>query len=485
MKVYDVLIAGAGPAGSALAIELAGEGHSVLLVDAARFPRDKPCGDFVSPKGLARLEALGCGPALRDCGSQPIRGSTLYLNRDLLVEGKIPEVSGLPDHGLAIPRKRLDELIFRRAISQGAEVREGSRVTAFRRSATGVVVTLLSGGKTEEIHARLIVGADGANSTVAELAGMRMNDPRFTLASVRAYVRGLSVDRTLMYFDEQYFPGYGWVFPIKPGLCNIGVGMVKETMVKHGLRLPEFYQRFLRFVRRLAEARGVQIEIEPHKGWPIRTYGGAFENHFPGGLLIGEAAAIVDPINGEGIPLALESAHVAAATLRRVLARGDLSENSLHEYEAGWRAKFDPDLSISDLAVSMIRNRHLLPLWITLFRTTSLTASTDRRYAEVTGGVLAGVVPARQAITPEMFVRSVFHGPQFWAQVFGLGRETSWTGRAARAADALRWQTQLARTAVEDGPWFRAWLQEVESKQRKLVTRAVGTAVQRLRTGPW
>ena len=468
---YDVIIAGAGPAGSALAIQLATSGLKVLLADAQRFPRDKPCGDFVSPKGLALLDALGCSAEIHALGSHGIRESRLYLDRKLLVAGAIPHVQGLLDHGLALPRKALDDILFRRAASAGAHTAENCAVRGFVASGSGVEVDCLHEGRAWRPRARLLIGADGANSSVARAAELRMNDARHSLASVRAYVHGLSVPHTLMYFDEEFFPGYGWIFPVRTGLCNIGVGMVKETIVRDGLRLPEFYERFKKKVLDFARARAMHVDIEPHQGWPIRSYGGATRNYFDGGLLIGEAACFVDPINGEGIPLALESASIAARTIRRAFDRGNFSTAVLANYEREWRARFDPDLEISDLVVSMIRNRDLLSLWLALFRTMSLTARDDPSYAAVTGGILAGVVPAREALVPEMFVRALAHKPSFWREVCGFDGTPDFVSLLQSGAHWLHWQKDLMQKLLSGDEWSRAWLREIVTKQARLAAR--------------
>ncbi|MEZ4298152.1 MAG: geranylgeranyl reductase family protein [Polyangiaceae bacterium] len=469
MKVHDVVIAGAGPAGSALAIELAREGLSVLLLDAARFPRDKACGDYVSPRGLGRLAALGCGEAIRDQALTPIRRSRLYLNRDLLVSGVLPEVPGLPAFGHAIPRKVLDDLLFRKAIAAGAQAREGCRVTGFETTGDGVEVLAKQDGKPVRLRGRLLIGADGATSAVANAAGLRMNDPRHTLASIRAYAHGLTLDHTLMYFDDAFFPGYGWIFPVRPGLCNIGVGMVSEPLSRAGLRLSDFYDKLTRLVQHLARSKVATVEIGAHRGWPIRSYGGARKNHFDRGLLIGEAGCFVDPINGEGIPLALETAHIAARTVRAAFRAGTFGPDTLARYEADFRARFDADLGISDLAVTMIRNRHLLPVWLTMFRTMSLTAREDPEYARITGGILGGVVRAREGVTPEMFVRALVHGPSFWREALGLtGGLADWLSRGKALLD---FQATLARAVADDGPWLREWAREVQQKHARLGLR--------------
>ncbi|MFO0628152.1 MAG: geranylgeranyl reductase family protein [Polyangiales bacterium] len=480
--VHDVIVVGAGPAGSALAIELAREGAAVLLVDAARFPRDKVCGDFVSPRGLHRLDALGCGDAVRAAGCVPIRRSRLYLNRDKLVEGALPKLPGLPDHGLAIPRLELDEILYRRALAAGARSLEACRVSRFDITAHGVEVHAAHEGRPLRLRSRLLVGADGATSAVARTRGVRLRDPRYTLASIRAYVRGLTLDHTLMFFDEGFFPGYGWIFPVRDGLCNAGVGMLSEPLVRDGLRLGDFFEKFKRFVAHLARARGVDVTFEPQRAWPIHSFGGAGRNHFDRGLLVGEAACFVDPINGEGIPLALESARLAAATLRECLRRGRFGAEDLAGYDHAWRGAFEPDLAVSDLAVTLLRNRRLLPLWLSMFRATSLTARKDPRYAEVAGGVLGGVVPARRAITPEMFVRSLVHGPGFWREVLQLDALRAPGDWLARGAETARWSAALGRAVRDDPAWFRDWIAEVERKQRAVLARAAREALPSL---PW
>ena len=469
----DVVIVGAGPAGSALAIELCDCGLKVLLVDKAKFPRDKPCGDYVSPKGLLRLQELGIGKEIIALGSQPISSSKLYLNSELLVSGDLPRLDNVPDHGLALPRKHLDMALFERAQSRDVPSLEGFRVTGFEKRAGKVCIEGLQDKQKLKIKTRLVVGADGANSVIAKQAGLESRDPRYVLASVRAYVHGLTIPHTIMFFDERFFPGYGWVFPIRPGLCNIGVGMVKEPLIRDGVKLLAFYEQFKLLVHRLADANGQTIDIEPHCGFPIKSYGGARQNYFDGGILIGEAASFVDPINGEGIPLALDSAEIAAREIKRYFNSGDLSENSLSAYENAWRNHFDPDLGISDLVVSLLRNRSMQAVWVSLFKTMSFTAQRDKKYADITGGVLGGVVPARKAITPEMFVRALAHPPSFWRDVYNIEEPFDLRQWSARGKKLLSWQTAFSKQLFSKDSWTRDWIKEIAAKQASVVAKQV------------
>jgi hypothetical protein len=174
--------------------------------------------------------------------------------------------------------------------------------------------------------------------------------------------------------------------------------------------------------------------------------------------------------------MALESARLAAVTIRAALRRGRFGAADLAGFDDAWRAAFDPDVGVSDLAVTLLRNRRLLPLWLAMFRTTSLTARGDARYAEVAGGVLGGVVPARRAVTPEMFVRALVHGPGFWRealQLDALRSPADWLGRGASLA---RWGADVGRAVADDPAWFRTWALEVERKQRIVALRTLRAA---------
>ncbi len=468
MRVYDVIIVGAGPAGSALAAYLAREGYRVLLLEKQRFPRDKVCGDFVSPRGLAFLRDLGCMSEIERTGYVRIRKSSIFLNGRKISEGYLPRLPGYPPYGCAIPRSRLDEIIFRQAQNVGAETVEDCRVDDFYTAGDAVIVRAGVQTSPRRFAGRLIVGADGAQSTVARKVGLDMQDHRYVLASIRAYSHGLPLRETILAFDEEFFPGFGWIFPVKDDTCNVGVGMVSEPLTKEGIHLKAFFARFREFLETLAEHHGHRVEIGRPVGWPIKTYGGARRNYFDRGLLIGEAACLVDPISGEGIPLALESAAIAADTIRDVFRSGDFSERGLAGYESRWRARFDPDLKISDLIVSMIRNRHLVKLWMTSFEVMSRTALDDEQYALKTGGILAGLVPNREGLSPDVVLKSIFHGPEFWLRLFEISPQRLLPDLVNRLLDAASWQSTALQHVLNDVEWSANWWREIDQKQRQV-----------------
>ena len=468
MKIYDVIVIGAGPAGSAIATLLVQEGYSVLLLEKGVFPRDKVCGDFVSPKGLFYLKRLGCYEQIAARGLTPIRGTSVYLNGDKLYEGRLPHLPGYPPFAHAIPRNELDEILFRRAQLAGSVTVEGCQVIGFHTTPTIVSVEAQMAGRKRRFAGRVIVGADGANSVVARNANLMMNDSRYVFPSIRGYCRGLPLDQAVLFVDEDFFPGFGWIFPVRGDVSNVGVGMVKETLGKFRISLKEFFGRFERFIKSIASKSGKTVEIYSIKGWPIKSYGGARRNFFDRGLLIGEAGCFVDPISGEGIPLALESAELGFETLKLAFDRGDFSANNLASYEHRWKNCCDPDLKVSDLVVSLIRNRYLAKIWIQSFRVMGMTALHDESYAHKIGGIMAGLVPTREGFSLDVVIKSLLHAPPFWMEAFNIGTRRTLFDTFTRGIEWFEWELGVARAVMNDFDWFRAWALEVNQKQLEL-----------------
>ena len=469
MKIYDVIVIGAGPAGSAIATLLAQDGYSVLMLEKGVFPRDKVCGDFVSPKGLFYLQKLGCYEEIAGRGYTPIQQVAVHLNGSKLYEGSLPHLPAYLPFAHAIPRNELDEILFRRAQNVGVVTVEACQVSGFQATSDMVQVEGQVAKVKKRFTGRVIVGADGANSVVAKCADLTMNDPRYVFPSIRGYCRGLLSDEAILFVDEEFFPGFGWIFPVRGDLSNIGVGMVKEALSKHQISVKDFFKKFEVFVKSLARKGGKTVEIEAPKGWPIKSYGGARRNYFERGLLIGEAACFVDPLSGEGIPLALESAELGFETLKLAFDQGDFSLTTLSTYERRWRERWDPDLKVSDLVVTLIRNRYLLKLWIQSFRVMGMTALRDENYALKIGGIMAGLVPNREGLSPDIVLKSVLHGPSFWMEAFNIGKHDTLWDTLSCGMDWVNWELDVFRNLVNDYEWFKGWAAEVNQKQSELI----------------
>lgn len=333
----DVIVVGAGPAGSALACLLAERGHGVLLLDKADFPRDKTCGDGLSPRALRVLRQLGVLAEVVTVGFRINALKVFSPNGDHFTS-PIPAHAGYPDHALVLPRLELDDMLRRRAIAAGAEFRRAIVSDLLRDAAARVVGVRADGA---ELRARVVAFAAGASTAVLERAGLLAAPPALGRAA-RTYfanVRGLS-DAVEFHFDSVPLPGYGWVFPTSATTANVGAGY----FLRAGQRLPHATPRqtFDGFVANpyvaglLAEAQ----PMAPLKGYPLRFDFDRARTAWPGLYLVGEACGLVNPMTGEGIDFALESAEVAAEAIHHDLRTTTPPEAAARRYARALRARF-------------------------------------------------------------------------------------------------------------------------------------------------
>jgi geranylgeranyl reductase family protein len=309
---YDVAVVGSGPGGSVAALVLARAGARVALVDKAGFPRDKACGDIVGPRGLQVLCDLGVPvPPGRDVGDILVVGPTGGRVR-------LPCGEGLtyPGHGTAVTRKDLDNVLHDKAVEAGADpIRDRveeplwheGRLDGYR----------LGGG--EELRADFVIGADGATSAVARSTGL--TDERRVLwgFAVRTYM-SCRVDLPAIVFWEpspwRGFSGYGWVFPGADGGANVGLGVATLSDRTVGAEAARLFPKFLDHLSRLG------LVTEPSQSTKGRQLGGWLKMGMVGttpaagrALLVGDAAGLVNPLQGEGIAQAMGSGRLAAEAI--------------------------------------------------------------------------------------------------------------------------------------------------------------------------
>ncbi|MDW8326098.1 MAG: geranylgeranyl reductase family protein [Anaerolineales bacterium] len=333
----DVIVVGAGPAGSALACLLAERGHGVLLLDKAEFPRDKTCGDGLSPRALRVLQQLDVLAEVNKSGYR-INALKVFSPNGEHFTSPIPALAGYPDYALVLPRFQLDDILRRRAIAAGAEFRRATVSDLLRDAATCVV-----GVRADRamLHARVVALATGASTAVLERAGLLTAPPALGRAA-RTYfanVRGLS-DAVEFHFDSVPLPGYGWVFPTSATTANVGAGYFLRAGRRPLHATPR--QTFDGFIANpyiaslLAEAQ----PTAPLKGYPLRFDFDRARTAWPGLYLVGEACGLVNPMTGEGIDFALESAEVAAEAIHRDLRTGVAPEAAARRYAHALRARF-------------------------------------------------------------------------------------------------------------------------------------------------
>jgi menaquinone-9 beta-reductase len=303
---FDALVVGSGPAGSVAATVLARGGARVALVDKAKFPRDKACGDLVGPRGVQLLTDLGIAvPGAIEVGDMIIVGPTSHRVRLPCFPGRT-----YPGHALAFPRADFDATLHEAAIRAGAEAFV-DRAAEPLWGEGGLKGFSLSSGT--ELRADIIIGADGASSRVAACADLV--DPRRVLwgFAVRAYVdERVDLPHILLWEPTSWraFPGYGWLFPGPDGRANLGLGVGTLSTRTGAATAARELPAFVRTLRELGLLRGAA---------PAPTLGGWLKLGMVGTnpargrvLLTGDAAGLVNPLQGEGISQAMTSGRAAA-----------------------------------------------------------------------------------------------------------------------------------------------------------------------------
>ncbi len=307
---FDVVVAGAGPAGSVAALVLARGGARVALVDKASFPRDKACGDLVGPRGVGLLDELGV--SVPDAG----QGADLLIVGPSGHRSRLPAFRGrtYPGHGVVIPRVVLDDALRTAAIEAGAEPIR-ARVSGVDRPPGGPVRALIT-SDGRRLAADAFIGADGALSPVARLAGMLDAGSALWGFAIRAYVAAEVPLPLLVLLDQapwRIYPGYGWLFPGAAGQANVGIGVGLGTRRRQA-RLGADLARFAALLRASGDLAPEATPGAVTGGW-LRM-GGTGTPPAAGNLLLaGDAAGLINPLQGEGIGPAMVSARMAADCL--------------------------------------------------------------------------------------------------------------------------------------------------------------------------
>jgi geranylgeranyl reductase family protein len=336
--MHDVAIVGAGPGGSATAHYLARTGLDVLLLDKASFPRDKTCGDGLTPRAVAVLQEMGLADELRRVG-HVIRRFEVVAPNLRSTSAPITVRDGLPDFSLVVPRLLLDDRIRECAVASGTRFEGNAHVIDVRANPSGVEITVERGGKRTIVPARIAVIATGASTRLLLQAGILRRQPKVLVAS-RAYfegVRGLS-DAWTLRFDGVPMPGYGWIFPTGAESANIGVGYFKEGRTASAAGPFKAFTESPALRDMLTGAR----QAGPLKGYPLRDDFLDSPTCAERMLVVGEAAGLVNPLTGEGIDYALESGRIAAHHLFAMFDSGDFSPARFADYEDALRGHFAP-----------------------------------------------------------------------------------------------------------------------------------------------
>jgi geranylgeranyl reductase family protein len=388
-KSYDVIVVGAGPAGCSAACFIAHKGYEVLLIDKAKFPRDKICGDGFSASSLAVLEKLGALEIVERSNPFRIDKVTVSSPNGTIVSAKPPTVEGLRDYGYVIPRKEFDYqfLQFAEGISK-VTLLENIRVEELIYDGLDVCGVR---SKNEMFIGKIIIGADGVHSTIAKILSLRNNNPKHRGLAMRAYfdnVENLNHEIEIHY-EESILPGYAWIFPTGEHTANVGVGVLTRFADPTGIR-----DLFYRFLERNNQARikltNAQMIENSLRGCPLPIGSFPSERSYRNVLLIGDAASFVDSLTGEGIYYALRSGEYAAEAVDSTISRSNRMERVGAIYEGLWKKEFKwKEFYTGYLLQSILNNTYL-----TNFAVNRASKSTKK--AETLAGVIAHKLPKRK-----------------------------------------------------------------------------------------
>ena len=411
----DVIVVGAGPGGSTTAAQLAQSGLDVLLLEKSGFPREKVCGDGLTPRAVRSLIQLGIDVST-DNGFIRNRGLRI-LGGGVRLELPWPELASFPDYGLVRPRLDFDELLARTAQKAGARLQEQTAVTGPVLDAAGRVVGVTAkigpqdaGSQRLEksYRAPLVIAADGSSARLALSLGIGKRDDRPMGVAVRRYFESPRHDDDMLESwlelrseNGDLLPGYGWVFGVGDGTSNVGLGILNTTKAWQKTDYKELLARW-------TGAMPEQWQFdEAHATGPVR--GGALPMgfnrtpHYARGLmLVGDAAGAVNPFNGEGIAYAMESGLLAAEVAAQALARpdGPARERALQAYPTQMKAVYGGYFTLGRVFVSLIGHpqvmalatRHGLPRPLLMKFTLKLLANlTDPRGGDSLDRVINGL----------------------------------------------------------------------------------------------
>lgn len=409
MPDAEVIVVGGGPAGAATAFFLARMGVDVLLLDKARFPRDKTCSEYLSPQASRILEAMGALGLVESSGAAQLKGMRVHAPNGQTIHGEFAAshgYTGYRDRGLAVRRTILDSILIDRAREAGARVEEGVRVTDLVKDDSGGVggVATSRDSGTREVRAPLVVGADGLRSIVGRRVGLIRPSGWPRRIALVAHFKGV---HDVSEFGEMFVDrgGYCGIAPVGNGLVNVAVVVPVSRAAEVAVDRTEFLESWVAERPQIAA-----MFAGAERAGPVRATGpfasSAKRGWARGAALVGDSADFFDPFTGEGIYTALRGGEMLAGYAAESVRASAVSrrEKPLRAYESARRAEFSGKWKVERLIGAAVA-------FPSLINRAAGALSARRDMADLLVGVVGDFVPPREVLRPAYLLQLLFGRP--------------------------------------------------------------------------
>ena len=403
--MHDVIIVGAGPAGTSAALYANRFGLKTLLLDKSRFPRDKTCGDALSGKSVKVLDDLNLIDGLDNLTGSIIKriifGSPKHSECELLLDKSLDK--NHIKHGYVIPRTDFDNYMLQQA-KKVSDFEEGFIVKdlIFENNMVVGVKGSTKGDHEKEFRSNLVFGADGPNSIVSKKSGLYDMNMEHTAVGIRCYYENVKdlTDQIELHYVKEMNPGYFWIFPTGQNRANIGVGLLKSIVKKEQRKLNDIMLDVIKsenFKNRFKDA----VPLEKPKGWNLPFGSIKRENYGNGFLLLGDAAGLVDPFTGEGIGNAMVSGRIASEIAVKAKEVHNYTKEYLKTYDQNLWEYLGNELNTSTKLLKLARSKFLLNFVID-------RAERNKKVRDIISGMLANEIPRSELSNPLFYLKIIF-----------------------------------------------------------------------------
>jgi flavin-dependent dehydrogenase len=426
----------------------------------------------LTPQAIYWLDQLGCIDEVLALTKSCIKTCDLFINGQVVLSGGFPPDTGYPDFCILLDRRRFDHILVKNAVSAGAEFRPHHAVRSVEKKDDHIEVIADTGTARVTLKGRILIGADGVSSVISRSIGNVLKDGA-TAVSLRTYYRNVRVEgaQIKVYFDQAFFPGYGWVFVDDEGFANIGLGYAFDKMFPMQPNLKQVFEMFLqRDLRTMLAgadccgpvAGGVVSFYRPRAIVADRV------------MLVGDAANQADPLNGGGIHKAMESAYLAAQAAKRAVTMNEYSARCLRWYQDRWEEHYELDWQTAELFLSIAKNPDLKEVCLFMLSSIARLTTTDRQFLEFCSGVFSGVISQSTCLVPRALVSALPRDPHAWANLLQLDQQGLLRGPLSFLAEGTQAAALMSGRLMLNPLQSLGWGLEIAAKSINLINGQIG-----------